>query len=224
MPRNRHDAVERGVRVVDEVAVAQHQHLLAGEVLEEVGELAAVHPQARGSARTAPSRRRCGAPRARRPRPRRRRARGRRPTGASSWSRAGPPGRAAPRRAAPAAGRRRSDGGRRGGRGRTACSPRASWSSPAFVEQVEVALPLPDPLPVAVRVARTPVRRRRRVPAEVVLRLLGGLRNSSGCCASAACRAVVPAFGAPTSRKSGSRPPREAPGRSRGACETMDRL
>ncbi len=44
-PEEPGDPVEGGARVVDEVPVAQHQHLLAREVLEEVGDLAAVHPE-----------------------------------------------------------------------------------------------------------------------------------------------------------------------------------
>ena len=116
--------VDGGRRVVDDVAVAQHQDPLGVDVLVQVVELLAVQPELavapeRRPARPAPAR-----PAGRTPSRSRRPARARRTTGASSSSRPGRSGRGPPRSGVRRAAPRRSGGARRGSTGRTACSRR----------------------------------------------------------------------------------------------------
>ena len=187
------------------VLVAQQQHLLAREVVEEVLRPGGRTSRGPGSARTAPTRRRPAA--CSRRTASTMSARGSRPSiHRCIQLRVGAVHRVAQHRDQlrvgvvgrdPAAGVPVVEVERR--------ALPAQRALRRVVEQVEVALALPDPLLVAVGVARPLVRRRRGVAAHVVLRLLDRLRNRCGCRASAACRALVPAFGAPIRKKSGGR-------------------
>ena len=165
------DPVQGDRRLVDELAVAQQQHPLAVDVLEQVGDLAAVHPEPL----VVPERR-----------PALVDALGLAAYGLDDVGArleavhpevhpvgVGPVDRVAQHR----------DQLRLGGVGRDpaagvtvveverrALAAQGALGRPG--EEVEVALALPDPLLVGVRVAGTLVRRRRRVAAHVVLRLL----------------------------------------------------
>ena len=140
-------------------AVAQHEDLLRGHPVEEVGELLAVpaHPAVvpeRGPAGRDPLLLERQVPR-RSPRS----APGRRPRGASSWSTPGRSGRGPPRSAWRQARPRQSAGGRRARTDRTACSRSGPSRRGAGGEQLLVVRPAATPTPAGC--ARHPVRSRR---------------------------------------------------------------
>ena len=167
------------MRLVHELPVAQHQHLLAGEVLEEVRQLPSVHAEAAVVPERRPS-----------------------VLDAGGLLGAGPHDVTArlepvcpqvhPVGVRPVHGiaeDRHQLGRREVGRDPSPRVPVVEVERSALTglltlvglaEQVEVALPLPDPLAVAVGVAGSSVRRRRGVAAEVVLRLLGGAEEQLG--------------------------------------------
>ena len=185
------------------VAVAQHQHALPVDVAEQVGELLAVPAELARSARTAPSLRRSARARARTPPRSRPPARARRTTGASSCCRRGRWGRAPPRSAGRGAAARRSGAGRRGARGRTACSRRAR-TRPARRRRAARSRRAARPTPAGS--AGRPGPRQCGGGASSHIQYFGSFgedMKTSGWRVSAACSAVVPAFGAPRMRKSG---------------------
>ena len=198
------DHVQRLDRALAQVAVAQHEHLLARHDLVEPLQLLAVPAELEVAPERRPAAGRPPLLQVRRPAGSRPRARGRPTTGGSSWSAPGRSGRAAARSSA---------------RPGTASTMRLLRLVVVQVERRRLAAQgarrgvrrtAPRSPCAARRTRGTSSRRpgrRRTAAAPSVRKYLGSLTrdmNSCGCRARATCRAVVPALGAPMTKKSGS--------------------